>query len=122
MKFEMKITKRKGIPYNVLFVDGVKSNFTITNNYLLEICSLANTTEANKVFALFAIEEVVSAFKQLKSRDRKSLEKVIQKTIDQAHKNPCKHEEVNGPLSFSAFKSINHDIHECTLCGKVVRL
>lgn len=123
MKFEMKTIKRKGIPYNVLYVNGIKNDFAITNHYLLEVCSLAGTREANRVFALFALEnELVKQIGKLTAKDKKSLEKVIQNTIDEAHANPCKHETGSGLFVVSAFKSINHDIHECSLCGKIVRL
>jgi predicted HicB family RNase H-like nuclease len=123
MKFEMKTVKKKGIPYNVLYVNGIKNEFSITNHYLLEVCSLAGTREANRVFALFAIEnDLVKQVGKLTAKDKKSLEKVIQKAIDDAHENPCKHEIYKGLVVESTFVSINHDIHECSLCGKIVRL
>jgi len=122
MKFEMKTVKKKGIPYNVLYANGKKTGFSITDNYVREICDYAYTRNANKVFALFSIENDMSKYGKVTDKDKKSLELIIQTMIDEAHKNPCKHEIGSGLHATSTFKSINHDIHECSLCGKVARL
>jgi hypothetical protein len=120
MHIEMRKVKRKGFPCHALFVDGKDVKWHLPDSSLMEFCGLANSRVSDEVFDIFAASLYVSKKikKKMTVKDIRNLQAAVQKAIDETFKDPCAHKDGDE----STWKSVNHDIHQCSKCGAVARI